>query len=430
MGIHFISGKPGGGKSLYGTKLILEELRFGTRKVVTNLSLNLPRLNEYIQKTYPDENIDLHQRVFSLKDEECRKFWLYRRGHLSIERPWNEPGEGAFIVLDELHLFFNAREWMNTGTECLHYLSQHRKLGDDVICITQHTGNVDKQFRSVAQDFTLIVNGFKQRLGLFRGLPMFHRYTFAIEPNGLKQQPEETGHFRLDKKGIASCYDTAAGIGVHGRGADKGERKKGMALYWFPVIVVTVILAVMFGMKSCSAAFRQRAHDRRVARERAVADKVGHPAAASHGDAKQAAGVPPSASTSGSQVSPSVAASAVPAFTSVADRPVVLGKMKRADGRIIVVLSDGRTLIAGVDEEVERVQTNRVMVSGQWYYFKRPASAPVVGAASVEVKAVPDPDPVKYPDPPPPPDSPWQMHSDGVQRLKEREKLAVPRGTN
>jgi len=424
MSIHFISGKPGGGKSLYGMKLILEELRFGIRKVVTNLSLNLPRLNEYIQKTFPDENIDLHQRIFLLKDEECRKFWLYRRGHLSIERPWNEPGDGAFIVLDELHLFFNAREWMNTGTECLHYLSQHRKLGDDLICITQHVGNVDKQFRSVAQDFTLIVNGFKQKLGFFRGLPMFHRYTFAIEPNGMKLDPDDTGHFRLDAKGIASCYDTAAGIGVHGRGADTKERKRGLSPFMFPVIAAAVILVIVFGMKSCSAAFRKRAEHRRLEREA----KAAHPPAVSQSETKQAGGVA-LASPEGIEPSQSKHHYPMPTVDSVADRLLVVGKLKRADGSMRILLSDGRELIPGVDDELEVVQRHRVRVSGVWVYFKKPGPGMSQPPSAPREAPVADP-PAVYPDPPKEDISSWQMYSDGIQRLKVKETIAgVPRGT-
>ena len=41
MSIHFISGKPGGGKGLYCMKLILDELVKGRRPVVTNLPIKI-----------------------------------------------------------------------------------------------------------------------------------------------------------------------------------------------------------------------------------------------------------------------------------------------------------------------------------------------------------------------------------------------------
>jgi len=417
MSVHFICGKPGGGKSLYGMKLILEELRFGNRLVVTNLALNLPRLNEYLQKTYPKEDIILRDRIKLLDEESCKKFWLFRQFTGSVnDVPWNEPGRGAFIVLDELHLFFNAREWMHTGTDCLHYLSQHRKLGDDVICITQHVGNVDKQFRSVAQDFSLIVNGFKQKLGLFRGLPMFHRYTYPAEPNGTKTEPDDTGHFRLDAAGIASCYDTAAGIGVHGRGADKAERKKGLSPFWFPVIALAVIVAIMFGVKGCNKAVQ-------VAMSGDKQDSVAHPPPASQSDAKQGGVVAPLAQETGQPIPPPQQNNRVDAVGVAADRPVVVQKLLRGDGRARIVLSDGRTFDSGVDEELEVVLNHKVRISGQWHYFKRPdprAPRPQETPHSmpaVEEKAAP------LPAPPAPSESSWEMHADGVERLKD-----FPRG--
>jgi hypothetical protein len=37
MSVRFISGKPGGGKTLYSVHLIYDELRFGRRNIVTML---------------------------------------------------------------------------------------------------------------------------------------------------------------------------------------------------------------------------------------------------------------------------------------------------------------------------------------------------------------------------------------------------------
>jgi len=411
MSVHFICGKPGGGKSLYGMKLILEELRFGNRRIVTNLSLNLPRLNEYLQKTYPREDIDLRARVTKLDDEQCKKFWLFRNYTGSVDDlPWNLPGIGAFIVLDELHLFFNAREWMHTGTDCLHYLSQHRKLGDDVICITQHVGNVDKQFRSVAQDFTLVVNGFKQKLGLFRGLPMFHRYTYPVEPNGTRMDPDDAGHFRLDAAGIASCYDTAAGIGVHGRGADKAERKKGLHPLWFPVMAIAAIVAIVFGIKGCNKVVQKAM----AGEGKAV---VAHPPPASQGDAKQGGVVAPLAPVTSEPIPPPQQNNRVESLGVVADRPKVVQKLIRGDGRVRIVLSDGRVFESS-DDELEEVRSHKVRISGQWYGYAQPG--PGVRGAPVNSEAKSgEPVAQVLPPPPEPAVSSWVRHADGVERLRQ-----------
>lgn len=225
MAIHFISGKPGSGKSLYGVHLLIKEIVEGFRNVVTNLPLHPGRLNEYLQQAYPSRDLRLLQRLTVLTEEQARQFWKFRGEQ--------ETPVGVMYQLDELHLFFNARDWMHTGRDCLHYLSQHRKLGDVVIAITQSVHNVDKQFRSVAEDFTVLRNEYMAKYGPFRGRGRFVRKSFLSEPTGGgNQEPFETAAFTLDAKGIASCYDTAQGIGIHGSAADKGSRAKGWSIWW------------------------------------------------------------------------------------------------------------------------------------------------------------------------------------------------------
>jgi len=430
MSIHFISGKPGGGKTLYSVKLILEELRWGRRLVVTNVSLNLGRLNEYLQKTFPKEDIDLHSRIKLLDENQAKEFWKHRTR--IYEAPVEQGGftmlvqqdVGAFIVLDELHLFFNAREWMNTGPACLHYLSQHRKLGDDVICITQHVENVDKQFRSVAQDFTLIVNGFKTRVGLFRGLPMFHRYTFSSPPNGLKLQPDDTGHFRLDAKGIASCYDTAAGIGVHGRAADKEAKPKGLHPLWFPVLGIAAILIIIFGVKGCNKAVQASMSKK--------SDAAAHPSPASQSDAKQGEGVAPASSEVAQPHTPPQQLHREQSFGGVADRPLVVQKLVRKlrnsqgvvyETRVRVVLSDGRVYESSGDE-LEVVTDSRVKISGEWYYYKQPGPGQKTHAPPVSemVGSLTPPETRKAP---PQALSSWEEYSDGTTRLREPETMGT-----
>jgi len=237
MPIHFISGKPGSGKSLYAVHLVIKELLEGHRNIVTNLPLHVGRLNEYLQSIRPTQDVGLAQRLRVLSEDEARTFWKYRGTKepygVDLLQDNRSVPAGVMFVLDELHLFFNARDWMQTGRDCLHYLSQHRKLGDVVLAITQSVPNVDKQFRSVSEDFTVLRNEYTAKYGPFRGRGRFVRKTYLSEPTGTgKQEPFETASFTLDAAGIASCYDTAQGIGIHGTAADKGRKAKGWSIWW------------------------------------------------------------------------------------------------------------------------------------------------------------------------------------------------------
>lgn len=256
MAIKAISGKPGGGKSMFATKLIIEELVHGSRCVVTNLPLRLPELNAYLQEKYPEKTINLFERVFMLDDDQAGQFWLHRgpesSGVFVLEKEtgkmtYTVSGKpaGVMFVIDEIHNYFNAREWMKTGKGALYYLSQHRKLGDDVIWVTQSIGNVDKQFRSMTQDYTYIRNLGKERFGFFRSFPLFLRQTY-LDPATATSSPMMTTTFTLDVKGIASCYDTAAGVGIKGFGADIGERKKGLSPVYMILGVVAIAVGIMF----------------------------------------------------------------------------------------------------------------------------------------------------------------------------------------
>jgi len=265
MSIHFISGKPGGGKSLYSVKLILEELLYGSRVIITNVALKLPQLNEYLQRQYPEKSIDLFSRVILLSDDDTGRFWTIRPepstgpAVLSKEQ-WEKrqrpdysgvKDNGVFYAIDEVHNFFNARAWMETGRDVLFYLSQHRKLGDTVICITQHIGNVDKQFRSVAQDYTYLRNLKKEKQGLFTLPAVFLRRTYG-EPATPTSQAMETGTFKLDVSGLASCYDTAKGVSIHGKGGDMLEKRKGMP--WYIIIIIVPLIAIVL-FKTIPGAF-------------------------------------------------------------------------------------------------------------------------------------------------------------------------------
>jgi hypothetical protein len=243
---------------MYSVRMILDELVYGSRPIVTNVALNLGRLNEYLQREYPEKNVDIFERVRLMDDEMTGQFWTYRpkgrdewvRIPVLTKQEWSEgkkplyagvEDHGVYYVIDECHNFFNARAWAETGRDVLFYLSQHRKLGDTVVWITQAIMNVDKQFRSVTQDYTYLRNLTKERMGLFRLPAMFVRKTYG-EPASSNSQPLEMGSFRLNVSGLGSLYNTAAGVGIHDRvGADIGERKKG--IHWLvPVFAIPLIV--------------------------------------------------------------------------------------------------------------------------------------------------------------------------------------------
>jgi len=287
MAITFVCGKPGGGKSLFGVRLIVKELLTGNRQIVTNVAVKIDELRKYLEaEGFTGE---LERRIQVLDGDEPRTFFLYRgRGQafhqsprakdlgpvLDCSRQYIETarlaadmqGEGVVIhedsdgrkyclpgngkgrpggvlyVIDEVHVHFDSRAWASIGPSATFYNTQHRKLSDDCVFITQHVELVEKRFRLLAQEFVYLRNLGKTKFGfgVFAMPAMFVRSHY-LQPFTGTQKAMETRTFALDVEGLAKCYDTAAGIGFVGAEADKGAKRKGM--HWTVAVgMLTVIL--------------------------------------------------------------------------------------------------------------------------------------------------------------------------------------------
>src|SRR5437899_2685182 len=101
MSIHFITGKPGGGKGLFAMQKIYDELVNGQRPIVSNLAVMLNPwifnaqaqlgLRQYLLNKHGN-TFDVDQRMWILSDEQMAEFYRYRLGpagarvELDVER--------------------------------------------------------------------------------------------------------------------------------------------------------------------------------------------------------------------------------------------------------------------------------------------------------------------------------------------------------
>ena len=380
MSIHIILGKPGSGKSRHSTEVAGRQLLETNRNVVTNLPIDMGRLNEFLQERFPREPVDVVRRLRIMTDDEMRNFWKFRgpdlrstdeiAGKVDEEKRFGtDDGRGVCYLLDEAHIAFNARDWAVLGRDAIHYMSQHRKLGDVVFPITQAVGNLDKQFRSVAEDYTVCRNEAVMKLGPFRGAPRFKLRRYYSEPTN-NAEPYETVTFDLDKKGWASCYDTAKGIGVHGSKADIGRRAKGISIYWvFPIVIGVASLCVFIPMLLGRAAGSY------------VSGGAKKPGAGARGAPEKRDGVPPSEVLSAVTGRNSAAAENVRALLAPANVTApplqqnvwIVGSVVHR-GKFNLLLSDGRRL-SEVDASDMHATRNFVDVRGERYWW-RSASSP------------------------------------------------------
>lgn len=135
--ISLFTGTPGSGKSLHLAQIIYNRC-YHELLTIGNFEVNRDVLDgsewfQYIdnQELTPDVLIDISKGYFSE-----HKF-----------------KEGAiYLIIDEAQLIFNVREWNLVGrSDWIHFFTQHRKLGYDIILVAQFDKMLDKQLRSLCE---------------------------------------------------------------------------------------------------------------------------------------------------------------------------------------------------------------------------------------------------------------------------------------
>ncbi len=382
MSLRFIVGKPGGGKSFVGTKMILDDLARSEVMVVTNIPLVWGECNAYLQENHPTVCVDLHERLRMLDDREVFEFYRYRSGGLELD-PSPDSHEGKkmrkadFIeamkeqfkrieesrdyqrpvhyYIDEAHNYFNAREWQEIGRSLLYYVSQHRHLHDNIYMLTQAIGNVEKQLKSVAQDYNVMRNLAKESIGVFRQRGAFRRRAYYSEPNGNAQHYEQS-YLKLDFAKIGKCYKTCGALGLGYDEAEK-DRQPFKLPYWsmwagaallMLVIVFLINTVPSMAMSGFMGAISPDTY------KPAVQEHVG----SSKPQAKAEAVSQPFELSSGS-VLPSV--------------DVYLNGRYKFRGVWFITLTDGRSLRSdNPDHGLEVIAQDYVIVDGQTYVWAKP----------------------------------------------------------
>lgn len=260
--IRIFYGPPGAGKSLGAVMDLRDELVFGERLIVTNLPLDLGRLNAYCQKHYPGVDYgDINQRIRLIEEEDIATFFAFRSpGGTPLVVPSKQESmagkhvcyDGARAVcyyIDEAHIAFDARNWDRTGPELTYYSSQHRKIagiGDECVFVTQHPDMLEKRLRMLAQEFWSHCNNALERVwSYFQKPAYFHVEHHRKPPTGPNSEKAlRTTRYRIDKE-LADCYDTSAGVGIKGRKMPDKKRKAGLPLLWLLLPIALVAFVAM-----------------------------------------------------------------------------------------------------------------------------------------------------------------------------------------
>lgn len=144
--IEIVQGKIGAGKTYHAVERCFSRLAAGSR-CYTNIEFKRDAVRDLIRARYGREFEDDRLIDLPARDEVVTWWEVVPKGTLK---------DPILVVLDEASLFYNSREWSENSKKDTHkimykFLRQSRKVGNDVIFITQEMGSIDKQMREQAE---------------------------------------------------------------------------------------------------------------------------------------------------------------------------------------------------------------------------------------------------------------------------------------
>lgn len=155
--IRAITGKLGAGKSLFCAIEIFDHLCAG-RTVATNMDIVWEEMAALARK----------MRRVVLEERQLIRLDLKKNKHWQKDIPFGARDSFVEVYLDEIHLFFNARDWSTNATEfkmLYSFLTQSRKAAVNVTLICQEESTFDKQMRVQCQFIVDLVNSKQIPLG-------------------------------------------------------------------------------------------------------------------------------------------------------------------------------------------------------------------------------------------------------------------------
>lgn len=217
--IEIFEGKLGGGKTYSAVERILLALANG-QTVYTNIELVPHAITLYLRAVY---GVELQQDQLNfLTYQNIPTFHKYCK--------WGTPDCPTLLVLDEVHLWFNARDWANAMKEVLDFLTQSRKASLDIIFISQAAENIDKQFRRLVQYIWRFRDMSRLQIPVL-GIrwPLNQILQIGYDYDGKTKQFQR---FCMKDKRIFACYNTMSFLSPIEQQERLAKRKMVKVTFW------------------------------------------------------------------------------------------------------------------------------------------------------------------------------------------------------
>ena len=186
-------GRLGGGKSYHAVLRICARLGRGGY-VYHNLDLVVPEIEAYVLRHH-------HWRV--QPGQLTRLDWAEVAHFAGFTRGGSDR-VASLVVIDEAHFAFNARDWSKADRSLLGFLTISRHTNTDVIFMSQHANNVDKQVLRLVQYIWAFRDMQKWRVPVFRCYwPFPHLLTVQYDYDG---RTELWRHWELKNPAVYRLY--------------------------------------------------------------------------------------------------------------------------------------------------------------------------------------------------------------------------------
>lgn len=156
--ITLVTGKIGGGKTLFALAHQMLPALLEGRCVVSNIALKTTKVRHYFNGSRWQRRLKLF--VFGKKKYKAKSWRLRPRQirHIDFQKniefqnsiPFGIPGYPVLVVVDEAHLYYNSanqNEMKKNLLSLISFLTQSRKACVDILFITQHKSLLWNQFR-------------------------------------------------------------------------------------------------------------------------------------------------------------------------------------------------------------------------------------------------------------------------------------------
>lgn len=247
--IECFEGTLGGGKSYHAVKRALDYLAVGGR-VFSNIELVQSECESFVADRYGLSLQWSEQYRYLNASDIARLHEVVKGGDKDCP---------VLCILDEIHLYHNSRDWANASRGLLQWLTQSRKLFVDIICITQHRNNLDKQWIRLMGRYWRFRDMRKWKMpGIGLRIPFVQALAVELDQDG-KTVIQKTFE-RFDNR-IFRCYSSEqifdgvsagfAGSGLKRLKLDKTKKGLSMKGYiWIAVMVAGLSLLGVFLYRS------------------------------------------------------------------------------------------------------------------------------------------------------------------------------------